>query len=60
MPKIVETKTQTVGKWHMGYCDERYSPTFRGFDSFMGYLNGAEDYFQVCVKSEVQSFRACY
>ena len=34
-----------VGKWHLGYCDERYAPTFRGFDSFTGYLNGAEDCF---------------
>lgn len=34
-----------VGKWHLGYCDERMTPTFRGFDSFLGYLNGAEEYF---------------
>ena len=33
-------------KWHLGYCDERYSPLYRGFDSFMGYLNGAEDYWE--------------
>ena len=38
--------THIVGKWHLGYCDERYSPTFRGFDSFLGYLIGAEDYFE--------------
>jgi len=28
--------THAVGKWHMGYCDVRYSPTYRGFDSFTG------------------------
>ena len=38
-------ETHAVGKWHLGYCDERYSPTYRGFDSFTGYLNGAEDYW---------------
>ena len=37
--------THAVGKWHMGYCDVRYSPTYRGFSSFTGYLNGAEDYW---------------
>lgn len=29
----------------MGFCDERYTPTFRGFDSFTGYLSGIEDYY---------------
>ncbi|KAH3745729.1 arylsulfatase B [Pelomyxa schiedti] len=37
--------THLVGKWHMGFCDERYTPTFRGFQSFFGYFNGAEDYY---------------
>ena len=30
---------------HLGFCDERFTPTFRGFDHFTGYLNGAEDYW---------------
>merc|ERR1719192_2503363 len=38
-------KTHLVGKWHLGLCDERMTPTFRGFESFMGYLLGAEDYW---------------
>ena len=37
--------TAAIGKWHLGFCDERYTPTFRGFDEYVGYLNGAEDYW---------------
>lgn len=37
--------THMVGKWHLGFCNWNYTPTYRGFDSFMGYYNGAEDYF---------------
>lgn len=38
-------KTHLVGKWHLGYFSERYTPTYRGFDSFYGYYNGLIDYF---------------
>eukprot|EP01083_Nonionella_stella_P285657 972436_1 len=37
--------THAIGKWHMGFYKWRYTPTFRGFESFYGYYNGAEDYF---------------
>nr|XP_045604443.1 uncharacterized protein LOC123762130 [Procambarus clarkii] len=38
-------QTHAVGKWHLGFCSWDYTPTRRGFDTFYGYYNGAEDYF---------------
>jgi len=37
--------THMVGKWHLGYYKEAVQPLARGFDSFFGFLNGAEYYF---------------
>merc|ERR1712032_1178898 len=37
--------THAIGKWHLGYHKWDYTPTFRGFDTFLGYYEGAEDYF---------------
>ena len=38
-------KTHMVGKWHLGFCDLRMTPTYRGFDTFYGMYNGKGDYF---------------
>ncbi|KAM7294977.1 arylsulfatase B-like [Ixodes scapularis] len=38
-------RTHMVGKWHLGYSKEAYTPTERGFESFYGYYNFGEDYY---------------
>ena len=38
-------KTHMVGKWHLGFYNERVIPTRRGFDSFYGFLTGGQNYF---------------
>jgi len=37
--------THCVGKWDLGMQKWEYTPTYRGFDSFYGYYNAAEGYF---------------
>jgi hypothetical protein len=38
-------RRSALGKWHLGYCREEFAPHRRGFDTFNGYMNGAEHYF---------------
>ncbi|CAG5124531.1 unnamed protein product, partial [Candidula unifasciata] len=38
-------KTHAVGKWHLGFCNWGCTPTYRGFNSFYGFYNAAEDYY---------------
>ncbi|CAC5379756.1 ARSB [Mytilus coruscus] len=37
--------THIIGKWHLGFCKWECTPTYRGFDSFYGYYNANEDYY---------------
>ena len=39
--------TRMLGKWHLGFCNLKYTPTRRGFHTFRGFYVGAEvDIFQ--------------
>ncbi|KAL8595794.1 hypothetical protein ACOMHN_012213 [Nucella lapillus] len=37
--------THLVGKWHLGHCRRDATPKSRGFDSFLGVLNGYNNYY---------------
>ena len=41
-----------AGKWHLGFATAANTPTGRGFDSFVGMLNGAGEYYN-------RTFPAC-
>ena len=32
-------------QWHLGYFTKEYTPLYRGFDSFFGFLGSKEDYW---------------
>lgn len=37
--------THLIGKWHQGFFQKQYTPTMRGFDSFLGILGGLVGYY---------------
>ncbi|XP_069677744.1 arylsulfatase B-like [Periplaneta americana] len=37
--------TRAVGKWHLGFYKKEYTPTYRGFDSHVGYWTGFTSYY---------------
>lgn len=50
--------TSIVGKWHLGSYKKEYTPTYRGFDSHLGYWTGHQDYndHTACEKVKLLTF----
>jgi len=44
--KAAGYRTGLVGKWHNGALDSRYHPNARGFDEFIGFQGGWQDYYR--------------
>jgi len=44
--------THAIGKWHLGYAKWANTPLGRGFESYVGYLQGAEDYYDRSLGAE--------
>ena len=44
LPKLLKNRanytTWALGKWHLGYFTNEYTPTKRGFDHYLGYYSG--------------------
>lgn len=37
--------TDMFGKWHLGFFQKDYCPQYRGFDRFLGFLTGSQDFY---------------
>jgi len=45
--------TAMLGKWHLGHFKTAHLPTSRGFDSFVGFYSGFQDYFSHVSESTI-------
>ncbi|KAL7036444.1 hypothetical protein ACKWTF_008813 [Chironomus riparius] len=52
--------TRMVGKWHLGFFEEQYTPNNRGYDSFFGYLGPYIDYWDYTLNMFDRNFSRGY
>lgn len=43
--KEVNYATHIIGKWHLGFFEQKYTPCLRGFDTHFGYYGPSIDYY---------------
>jgi arylsulfatase A-like enzyme len=49
LPELLKKQgyeSHMIGKWHCGYATWEHTPTGRGFESFLGYMQAQGDYFK--------------
>jgi len=46
-------RTRAVGKWHLGFYRQEFTPRFRGFESFFGYYGGFISYYDHILQDTV-------
>jgi len=51
--KSLGYRTHGVGKWHLGFFEKEYTPTYRGFETYYGFWNGKEDYWDHTSQEDV-------
>ncbi|XP_063973449.1 arylsulfatase B-like isoform X1 [Diachasmimorpha longicaudata] len=47
--------TRLVGKWHLGYQSDDFTPARRGFDTFFGYYSGYITYYSHTITQSGQT-----
>ena len=41
----MHVKLAVTDRWHVGFCKWELTPTYRGFDTFLGFYSGGQDYY---------------